>query len=121
MLYEVITILLVNYWFVLDDQVHFMIRQFLERNNLSAEDAVALHSHGPLFRPGSGPSGHPGEGMGFYGGSRRGLSDAMVYVYSVLVSFLLVGFNITLKLASRWLQQEQRQKENEKETRNNFV
>ncbi len=109
-------ILLVNYWFVLDDQVHFMIRQFLERNNLSAEDAVALHSHGQLFRPGSGPSGHPGEGMGFYGGSRRGLSDAMVYVYSVLVSFLLVGFNITLKLASRWLQQEQWQKENEKET-----
>ncbi len=113
----ILLILFINYLFIYNQFFHeFLYRVFIgldiDRENFrdGVEKLERLSErHG---RPG-GVSG-PMHGRGVHHKNWHS-PDYLVYTYNVVVSILIVVFNATLKYTSRWLKDEQKRKEIEKE------
>jgi hypothetical protein len=113
----VLLILFVNYLFIYNHFFHDLLYHVFSGFNLDRgnfRDGVEKLEKFP------GSSGRPGEGHGGMHGrgghyKRWHSPDYLVYTYNVVVSILVVAFNATLKYTSRWLKEEQKRKEIEKE------
>jgi hypothetical protein len=92
----------VNYFFVYSTWFHEHLIQF------------AAPSH-----VGPGEEHGAGRGHGHGGGPMRWLfTPYIIYIYSIVLSVLIIGFNAALKYTSVWIRDEQSRKELEKENLN---
>jgi hypothetical protein len=101
-------ILIVNYLFVFNTVLHDSIY-----NLLNSYDTAA----GPRLPSAQGH--HRGPGIGFDRGRHFDTwSGAQYWLYTsnIFISLLIVGFNATLYYTTRWLREEQKRKEIEKQS-----
>jgi hypothetical protein len=97
----IILILVVNYVFMYNTAIHRLIEQLTN------------------FRPALPPHERM-RGPGHMQGSRVHSMRAiflpyLMYIYSIILSILIVGFNVALKYSSKWMRESEQRKELEKE------
>lgn len=99
----IILILVINYFFQYSHLVHDLIEYITDfRPMMPAPDNDIHH--------GAGHGGGPGGKW-----MRTFFLPYLMYIYSVVLSILIVGFNLALKYTSKWVRDEEKRKELEKE------
>lgn len=109
----ILLILIINYLFIYNHFFHDLLFNLfggLETKGEGFRDgAKNIRGHGR-------PQGNMGMGYGRGGNHRRWSTPIyLVYTYNVIISILIVSFNATLKFTTRWLKEDQKRKEIEKE------
>ena len=108
----IVLILFVNYLFVYSSFIHNQFDKIFAYSQHLGQGAGAVPEMGP------GRAGHVGR---LYGrGGPRGpwhfhFPATVIFTYNVIMSVLLVGFNMAIKLSSRYIENEQSRKTLEKE------
>ena len=98
----IILILVVNYIFMYNTWIHRLIEQVTDFRPIGPP-------HDRTHGPGHMRAGDGGRWM------RAIFLPYLMYIYSVILSILIVGFNVALKYSSKWMREIEQRKELEKE------
>lgn len=110
----IILVLIINYFFIYNSALHhWFFNSFgVQPPQLGTEGA----HHGPM--PEINPE-HPLHGQGPWEEGKTTtwhMQSYIVYSYNIIISFLILAFNASLKITSKWINDEQKRKELEKKT-----
>jgi hypothetical protein len=98
-----ILILVVNYFFLYSNLLHELLEELTDMPQIWHG-----RGHGRMHGTEHGP-GPGGRWM------RDFFLPYLMYIYSIILSILIVGFNAALKYTSKWMRDEEKRKELEKE------
>jgi hypothetical protein len=109
----IITVIVINYLFIYSFLLHDWIYNIFGMP--SPQMGIEGPHHGPM--PDLVP-GHTFHSQDLKEGGRGGIWRMplyMIFAYNVIISVLIIGFNASMKITSKWLKDEQKRKELEKE------
>ncbi|MBA7529523.1 hypothetical protein ES705_21721 [subsurface metagenome] len=110
----ILLILLINYLFIYNTYFHDLLYTIFGGIDTDREK---IREGVGKFSEFQGKRGRPGMRQGHGGHHRRWHTpEYLIYTYNVIISILIVGFNATLKYTSRWLKEEQKRREIEKDS-----
>lgn len=109
----IITVIVINYLFIYGFLLHDWIYNIFGMS--APQMGMEGPHHGPI--PDIGP-GHSMHNQDLKEGGRGGIWHLplyMIFAYNVIISILIIGFNASMKITSKWLKDDQKRKDLEKE------